>query len=74
MTASALKDSILSHLKYAIGKDADHATIYDWRVALSLATRDRIVINEIPKGTAVLIASTLHWYLLREFGGCPVRC
>ena len=43
MTTSALKDSILSHLKYAIGKDAEHATLYDWRVALSMATRDRIV-------------------------------
>ena len=38
-----LRDSVLSHLKYALGKDADHATIYDWRVALSLAVRDRIV-------------------------------
>ena len=43
MSKDALKDSVLSHLKYTLGKDADHATIYDWRVALSQAVRDRIV-------------------------------
>jgi len=38
-----MKDSVLAHLKYALGKDAAHATVYDWRIALSLAVRDRIV-------------------------------
>ena len=42
MTSDDLRDSILHHLKYSLGKDADHAMIYDWRMALSLAVRDRI--------------------------------
>ncbi|MBT8424926.1 MAG: glycogen/starch/alpha-glucan phosphorylase [Silicimonas sp.] len=43
MTKDALKDQVLSHLKYTLGKDAEHATIYDWRVALSMAVRDQII-------------------------------
>ena len=43
MTAPGLRDGVLRHLKYSIGKDADHAQLYDWRVAVSLALRDRIV-------------------------------
>ena len=43
MSKEALKDAVLTHLKYVLGKDAEHATIYDWRVALSQAVRDRIV-------------------------------
>ena len=43
MDDQTLRDSILSHLLYSLGKDADHATVYDWRVALSLAVRDRVV-------------------------------
>ncbi|MFV0410848.1 MAG: glycogen/starch/alpha-glucan phosphorylase [Paracoccus sp. (in: a-proteobacteria)] len=38
-----LAQSILDHLTYSIGKDTAHASIHDWRVALSLAVRDRIV-------------------------------
>ena len=43
MTISDLRGDVLRHLRYSIGKDADHAQVYDWRVALSLAVRDRIV-------------------------------
>ncbi len=43
MTEQSLRDAILSHLKYSLGKDADHATTYDWRMALSLTIRDKIV-------------------------------
>ena len=43
MSKDDLKNAVLSHLKYTLGKDADHATVYDWRVALSTAVRDRIV-------------------------------
>lgn len=42
MTSVELRDSILHHLKYSLGKDAEHAVTYDWRMALSLAVRDRI--------------------------------
>ncbi|MCC1493223.1 glycogen/starch/alpha-glucan phosphorylase [Cognatishimia sp. F0-27] len=39
----ALRDQILHHLTYTVGKDADHAQLSDWRFALSHALRDRIV-------------------------------
>ena len=38
-----MKNEILAHLRYSLGKDAGHASIYDWRMALSLALRDKIV-------------------------------
>jgi starch phosphorylase len=43
MTTSDLRGDVLRHLRYSLGKDEGHAQIYDWRVALSLAVRDRIV-------------------------------
>ncbi len=43
MTPSEMKDAILHHLVYTLGKDAAHAKIYDWRMALSFAVRDQIV-------------------------------
>jgi glycogen phosphorylase len=43
MTDAELRDSMLRHLKYSFGKDPEHAHLYDWRMALSLAVRDRIV-------------------------------
>jgi len=43
MTNADLRESMLHHLKYSLGKDPGHAHVYDWRVALSLAVRDRIV-------------------------------
>lgn len=41
--ASTLRADVLRHLTYSLGKDADHASLYDWRFSLSLAIRDRIV-------------------------------
>ncbi|MDG1336906.1 MAG: glycogen/starch/alpha-glucan phosphorylase [Tateyamaria sp.] len=38
-----LRRDILRHLKLSIGKDTTHANIYDWRMSLSLALRDRVV-------------------------------
>jgi starch phosphorylase len=38
-----MKDDILAHLRYSLGKDAGHASTYDWRMALSLTLRDRMV-------------------------------
>ncbi|MFN7224888.1 MAG: glycogen/starch/alpha-glucan phosphorylase [Paracoccaceae bacterium] len=38
-----LKTNILRHLAFTMGKDADHASVYDWRMALSFAIRDQIV-------------------------------
>lgn len=36
-------DAIRWHLTYSLGKDPENATLYDWRMALSFATRQRIV-------------------------------
>ena len=43
MNSQELKNAIEHHLKYSIGKDPRHAELYDWRMALSLAIRDRVV-------------------------------
>jgi starch phosphorylase len=41
--AARLKADVLRHLTFSLGKDVPHATVYDWRMALSWAIRDRIV-------------------------------
>ena len=68
MSQEDLKNSVLTHLKYAIGKDAEHATIYDWRVALSLAVRDRMVDRwfEATRATYRVGAKRVY-YLSMEF-------
>ena len=38
-----LQNDILRHLQQTLGKDDANASIYDWRMALSFAIRDRIV-------------------------------
>ncbi|MDA7427572.1 glycogen/starch/alpha-glucan phosphorylase [Primorskyibacter aestuariivivens] len=43
MQADALQSDISRHLKFSLGKDAEHASLYDWRVSVSLALRDRVV-------------------------------
>ena len=43
MTPNTLSSDVLRHLTFTLGKDADHASAYDWRMALSFAIRDRIV-------------------------------
>ncbi|HQU69397.1 MAG TPA: glycogen/starch/alpha-glucan phosphorylase [Albidovulum sp.] len=43
LSKDVLRADILRHLTYTLGKDADHASHYDWRMALSFAIRDRIV-------------------------------
>lgn len=40
---AGLREAILRHLTYSICKDRDHATVHDWRLALSYAVRDRMV-------------------------------
>ena len=41
--AGQLRSDIERHLRFSVGKDAAHASTYDWRIALSLALRDHIV-------------------------------
>ncbi|MBD0866320.1 MAG: glycogen/starch/alpha-glucan phosphorylase [Rhodobacteraceae bacterium] len=38
-----MQKDLLKHLEYSLGKDAGHASAYDWRMALSLTLRDRMV-------------------------------
>ncbi|MCY1125630.1 glycogen/starch/alpha-glucan phosphorylase [Frigidibacter sp. RF13] len=42
-STEALKTDILRHLTFTLGKDADHAAAYDWRLAISFTLRDRLV-------------------------------
>lgn len=39
----ALRKGIARHLRTSLGKDPEHATFYDWRMALSLTLRDLVV-------------------------------
>ncbi|AWT26809.1 hypothetical protein [Corynebacterium provencense] len=34
---------LLHHLQYTVGKDPEHASVTDWRLALSHTIRDRVV-------------------------------
>ncbi len=43
LTPNLLKSDVLRHLTYTLGKDAPNANVYDWRMALSFAIRDRVV-------------------------------
>ncbi|TCS66503.1 starch phosphorylase [Primorskyibacter sedentarius] len=43
VSSAALKQAVEQHLTYTLGKDAGHASVYDWRMALSFAIRDCIV-------------------------------
>ncbi|MBD3666089.1 glycogen/starch/alpha-glucan phosphorylase [Sulfitobacter sp. TSTF-M16] len=43
VTPDSLRTDIEKHLKFSLGKDAAHASLYDWRIALSLTLRDRVV-------------------------------
>ncbi|MEP4197733.1 MAG: glycogen/starch/alpha-glucan phosphorylase [Aliishimia sp.] len=38
-----MKDVILDRLRFSLGKQQDSASIYDWRMALSLALRDEMI-------------------------------
>ena len=43
LTTADLSNDILERLKRSVGKDPDKATDTDWRLALSLAIRDKVV-------------------------------
>lgn len=40
---ATFRENVLRKLTYAVGKDAEHATDYDWFEAVALAARDRII-------------------------------
>lgn len=43
MDTQTLQKAISKHLKYSLGTDESHASLYDWRMALSLSLRDLVV-------------------------------
>ncbi|WP_425100256.1 glycogen/starch/alpha-glucan phosphorylase [Tropicibacter sp. S64] len=43
MSAEMLRARIIQHLTYTMGKDKEHASTYDWRMAVSYTVRDMIV-------------------------------
>ncbi|MGI9401905.1 MAG: glycogen/starch/alpha-glucan phosphorylase [Rhizobiaceae bacterium] len=68
LSAEEFRDSILHHLTYTLGKDAGHAQIYDWRMALSYATRDQIVDSWFRSTRATYAqAGKRVYYLSMEF-------
>jgi starch phosphorylase len=43
LSAEALRLRIAEHLNYTLGKDKTHASLYDWRMAVSYSVRDLII-------------------------------
>ena len=43
MSAEAMRARISQHLTYTLGKDKSHASLYDWRMAVSYSVRDLII-------------------------------
>tara|TARA_R110002110_G_scaffold38465_15_gene125522 strand:- start:2631 stop:5006 length:2376 start_codon:yes stop_codon:yes gene_type:complete len=63
-----MKNDILDRLRYSLGKDAEHASTYDWRMALSLTLRDTMVDTwfQSTKETYAADAKRVY-YLSMEF-------
>ncbi|GGH59874.1 glycogen/starch/alpha-glucan family phosphorylase [Frigidibacter albus] len=43
VSVTMLRDTILGHLRTSLGKDPGHASVYDWRMAVSHTLRDLIM-------------------------------
>ncbi|TCO71138.1 glycogen/starch/alpha-glucan phosphorylase [Rhodovulum euryhalinum] len=68
MIDARFSDTITRHLIYALGTDPDHATLRDWRIALSLAVRDRLVDRWLAASHAARKAGAKRvYYLSMEF-------
>jgi len=68
VTAADLRDSILRHLAYSLGSDPEHATLHDWRIALSFAVRDRLVDSWFATSRAARKSGAKRvYYLSMEF-------
>ncbi len=68
MPSTDFKTDILKHLTYTLGKDPDHSTVYDWRMALSFAVRDRIVDRWMQSTRQTYTAGAKRvYYLSMEF-------
>lgn len=68
MTATDLRDAILKHLEFSQGKDLAHASVYDMRMALTLAIRDKVVEPWFRSTRATYAAQAKRvYYLSMEF-------
>ncbi|MGY6632485.1 MAG: glycogen/starch/alpha-glucan phosphorylase [Alkalilacustris sp.] len=68
MTQADLRSDTLRHLEYSLGKDLPHAHVYDLRMALSLAVRDRIITPWFASTRATYAARGKRvYYLSMEF-------
>ncbi|MCV6592241.1 MAG: glycogen/starch/alpha-glucan phosphorylase [Silicimonas sp.] len=66
--ADLLRQDILRHLALDLGRDPDAATVRDWRVALTLALRDRITTQWLTSERTRRAASAKRvYYLSMEF-------
>jgi len=43
LSREAMRARVAQHLTYTLGKDKAHASLYDWRMAVSYAVRDIII-------------------------------
>jgi len=68
MSANDLREAILRHLEFSQGKDLAHASVYDMRMALTLAIRDRIIEPWFRATRATYAAQSKRvYYLSMEF-------
>lgn len=64
----SMKTDILNRLKYSLGKDAENASTYDWRIAVSLVLRDQMVETWFQSTKETYEASPKRvYYLSMEF-------
>jgi len=43
LSGEALRARVMQHLTYTLGKDKSHASLYDWRMAVSYSVRDILI-------------------------------
>ncbi len=68
MKTEGMKNALINHLVYSVGKDPEHAVARDWCVALSLAVRDRVVDHWMESTRRTYRADAKRvYYLSMEF-------
>ncbi|MCC5969706.1 MAG: glycogen/starch/alpha-glucan phosphorylase [Pararhodobacter sp.] len=68
ITACTLRTGILKHLEYSQAKDLDHASLFDMRMALTLAIRDQVIEPWFRATRAAYAARSKRvYYLSMEF-------
>ncbi len=66
--AASIRAGILRHLRTSLGKDPEHSSQYDWRMALSLTLRDLVVEPWFQSARQTRAANAKRvYYLSMEF-------